>query len=89
MRSARAVPFEEDEWLGGVLTFGPGDDAPAVTVTMHDARCAMVNVDPDAGSSAPDMLKAVVRANRNNAGVYGTVTRVGRVAVGQSVALHR
>ena len=35
------------------------------------------------------MLKAAVRANQNNAGMYGTVTRVGQVAVGQMVALHR
>jgi hypothetical protein len=34
------------------------------------------------------VLKAVVRANQNNAGIYGTVTRVGRLAVGQTVRLH-
>jgi hypothetical protein len=33
------------------------------------------------------VLKAVVRANQNNAGIYGTVTRVGRLAVGQTVLL--
>ncbi len=89
VRSARAVPFEEDEWVGGVLTFGEGDDAPAVAVTMRDVRCAMVNFDPDGASPAPEVLKAAVRANQNNAGIYGTVTRVGRVAVGQRVGLHR
>ena len=89
VRSTRAVPFEEDEWLGGVLTFGEGDDAPAVTVTMRDVRCVMVNFDPDGGSSAPELLKAVVRANQNNAGIYATVTRIGRLAVGQTVVLHR
>ena len=89
VRSTRAVPFEEDEWLGGVLTFGEGDNAPAVSVTMRDARCAMVNFDPDAASPAPEVLKAVVRANQNNAGIYGTVTRVGQLAVGQPIVLHR
>jgi hypothetical protein len=49
----------------------------------------MVNLDPDGGSPAPDVLKAVARANQNNAGVYGTVTRIGRLAVGQTIALHR
>ncbi len=85
----RAVPFEEDQWLGGVLTFGEGDDAPAVTVTMRDSRCAMVNLAPDDASPSPEMLKAVVRANQNTAGVYGTVTRIGRLAVGQTIVLHR
>src|SRR5262249_7891708 len=29
VRLLRSVPFQEDEWLGGVLSFGNGDDAPA------------------------------------------------------------
>jgi uncharacterized protein YcbX len=89
VRSTRAVAFEEDEWLGGLLTFGEGPDAPAVAVTMHDVRCVMVNLDPDWGKSAPEVLKAVVRANENKAGIYGTVTRAGPLAVGQTVRLHR
>jgi uncharacterized protein len=88
VRLLRPVPFQEDEWLGGVLTFGEGDDAPAITVTMHDVRCSMVNLDPDSASSAPEVLKAVVRANQNNAGIYGAVTRIGRLAVGESIILH-
>jgi len=47
----------------------------------------MVNLDPDSASSAPEMLKAVVRANQNNAGIYGAVTRIGRLAVGQTIFL--
>jgi len=87
VRLLRAGPFQEDEWLGGVLSFGEGDDAPAIAVTMRDVRCSMVNLDPDTASPAPEMLKAVVRANQNNAGIYGTVTRIGRLAVGQTVLL--
>jgi len=89
VRSTRAVPFEEDEWLGGMLTFGEGDDAPAASVTIRDLRCVMVNIDPDHGSLAPEVLKAVGRANDTCAGIYATVTRIGRLAVGQRVVLHR
>jgi uncharacterized protein YcbX len=89
VRCHRAVPFEEDQWVGGVLAFGEADDAPAVTVTMRDIRCAMVNFDPDGASPAYEMLKAVVGANQNTAGIYGTITRIGRLAVGQTVVLHR
>lgn len=89
LRSTRSVPFEEDEWLGGALRFGDGDDAPVVSVTMRDLRCAMVNYDPDTAASSPEMMKAVVRMNDNHAGVYAAVTRIGRVAVGQTVTLHR
>lgn len=84
---ARSVPFEEDNWLGSVLSFGIGDDAPAITVTMRDVRCSMLNLDPDLASRAPEVLKAVVRANQNNAGIYGAVTRIGRLAVGQKIFL--
>jgi uncharacterized protein YcbX len=88
VRLLRSVPFQEDEWLGGVLSFGEGDDAPAITVTMSDDRCSMVNLDPDSASPAPEVLKAVVRANQNNAGIYGAVTRIGRLTVGQIIILH-
>jgi uncharacterized protein YcbX len=89
VRSTGQVPFEEDHWVGGVLSFGAAADAPAVTVTMRDIRCAMVNFDPDDGSTAPEVLKAVARAHQNTAGIYATVTRTGRLAVGQTVVLSR
>ena len=87
VRLLRSVPFQEDEWLGGALSFGEGDDAPAMAITMRDVRCSMVNLHPDSGSSAPEVLKAVVRANQNRAGIYGTVTRIGRLVVGQTIFL--
>jgi hypothetical protein len=73
--------------LGGVLTFGEGDDAPAITVTLLDVRCSMVNLDPDSASPAPEMLKAIVRTHQNTAGIYGTVTRTGQLATGQTIFL--
>ena len=87
VRLLRSVPFHEDAWLGDVLTFGEGDDAPAITVIMRDVRCSMVNLDPDSARPAPAMMKAVVRANQNTAGIYGAVTRIGRLAVGQTILL--
>ena len=81
----RAAPFQEDEWVGGVLSFGEGDDAPAITATMRDLRCSMVNLDPESARPAPEVMKAIVGANQNNAGVYGAVTRAGRLAVGQTI----
>jgi len=54
---------------------------------MRDARCSMVNLDPDSGGPAPEVLQAVVRANQNNAGIYGAVTRTGRLEIGQTVFL--
>ena len=84
----RPGPFREDEWVGGALSFGEGTDAPAVAVTMRDIRCSMVNFDPDSARPAPEVLKAVVRVHENTAGIYGAVTRVGRMAVGQPIFFH-
>ena len=89
VRSAREVPFEEDEWVGGMLAFGDRDDAPRVAVTLRDIRCAMLNFDPDDAGTSPEMLKAVVRTHENTAGIYGTVTRTGRIAAGDAVLLLR
>jgi len=89
VRLLRSLPFQEDEWLGGVLSFGEkdGDDGPAIAVTMRDVRCAMVNLDPDTARPAPEVLKAVVRVHQNTAGIYGAVTRTGRLAIGQTIFL--
>jgi uncharacterized protein YcbX len=88
VRLLRPKPFQEDAWVGGRLSFGEGDGSPAIAVTMRDLRCSMVNLDPESARPAPEVMKAIVRANENNAGIYGTVTRVGRVAVGERVFLH-
>ncbi len=87
VRPIKSSPFQEEVWLGGSLSFGEGIGAASVSVTLRDARCAVINFDPDSAKSSPEILKSVVRANANNAGVYGTVTRTGQVAVGQPVFL--
>ena len=85
VRLLQPAPFQEDQWLGGVLSFGEQDDAPAIIVTQRDVRCSMLNLDPDAARPAPEVLKAVVRVNQNHAGIYGGITRTGILAVGQRV----
>jgi len=87
VRLLRGGAFQEDAWVGGALMFGDAADAPAIHVTQRDVRCSMVNFDPDTAASAPRMLKTVVQVHDNTAGVYGTVTRVGRIAVGQAVVI--
>jgi hypothetical protein len=44
----------------------------------------MVNLDPDTARPAPEVMKAVVRANQNTAGIYSAVTLIGRLVVGQT-----
>ncbi len=78
-------PFLEDAWLGGTLLFGNVEPRPAVRVTARDVRCVMINLDPDTARHDAQMMKAVVRLNDNNAGVYGTVVQEGTLRVGDVV----
>ena len=87
VETERGGPFLEDAWVGGTLSFGDGDAPPAVSVTMRDRRCAMVNLDPDTAERDARVMKAVVRLNGNDAGVYATVVRCGPIRVGDRVRL--
>ncbi len=80
-------PFEEDNWVGSTFFFGDEPDAPAVSLTLRDKRCVMVNLDPDTALSDANVMKSIIKLNENNAGVYGTVTKIGNIIVGQKVYL--
>ena len=86
--SSRSVPFEEDEWVGGVLSFGATDSSAAIFVNNRDERCSMVNFDPDSARPAAEILKAIVQVRDNKTGVYGAVARRGQICVGQPVYFH-
>lgn len=79
--------FLEDGWIGGTLIFGDSEPRPAVSVTARDLRCVMVNFDPDTATQDARVMKTVVRLNKNNAGVYGTVMQTGTIRVGDPVRL--
>ena len=80
-------PFQEDEWVGRTLVFGDSDPQPAVSVTLRDERCVMINLDPDTARQNEHVMKTVIRLNNNNAGVYATVVRSGPIRVGDRVSL--
>ena len=80
-------PFIEDSWVGGRLVFGDNQVGPMLSVTMRDLRCIMINLHPDTAQQNSSLMKAVVRLNENNAGVYASVTRTGQISVAQTVSL--
>jgi uncharacterized protein YcbX len=82
-----AEPFEEDGWVGRTLIFGEANSGPALTVTMRDERCVMINLDPDTAERDSAVMKTVVRINQSYAGVYGTAVRAGELRIGQVVTL--
>jgi uncharacterized protein YcbX len=87
VETERCEPFLEDGWVGRTLVFGDSDSRPAVSVTMCDARCMMINLDPETGEQDARVMKTVVRLNKNNAGTYAIVVRSGTIRVGDRVNL--
>jgi hypothetical protein len=61
-------PFEEDDWVGGVLSFGDTNEAVTIAITNRDERCSMVNFDPDSARTDASVLKAIVKNRDNKAG---------------------
>jgi uncharacterized protein len=80
-------PFAEDQWVGKTLRFGTDDEGPAVSITMRDLRCVMINLDPATAESDTSVMKAALRLNTNHAGVYATVISSGEVRIDQKVYL--
>lgn len=80
-------PFAEDQWVGRTLRFGTDDDGPAVSVTMRDLRCVMINLDPETAEADSSVMKAALRLNANHAGVYATVIRSGELRIDQKIYL--
>ncbi|MEM7454757.1 MAG: MOSC N-terminal beta barrel domain-containing protein [Planctomycetota bacterium] len=75
-------PFGEDSWVGKTIIFGESTDSPSVLINKRDVRCKMIGLDPDTAEYNPEIVKTAVRLNENNAGVYATVLRPGRLKVG-------
>lgn len=78
-------PFAEDAWVGKIVRFKDDDSAAGISVSMRDIRCAMINIDPVTGISDPNVLKAAVRLNDNDAGVYASVMKAGVISVGDRI----
>jgi uncharacterized protein YcbX len=87
IETKEAAPFEEDRWVGKILEFGSAGTGPAISITLRDLRCAMLNLDPCTARANALVMKTAVRMNDNHAGVYGTVIRTGELGVGQVVRL--
>ena len=91
VETEKSEPFLENGWVGKTLVFGDPAEAiaslPAVSVTMPDLRCVMINLDPDTAVKDARLMNTVVRLNQNNAGVYAAVLRTGMIRVGDRVSL--
>lgn len=87
LEPANGEPFIEEQWIGRLLIVGEGDGAARVRLNRPDARCMIVNLDPDGPGQQPSVLREIVATRGNYVGVYASVERPGRVQIGDPVYL--
>jgi uncharacterized protein YcbX len=73
----------EAEWCGRTIEIGEA----AVRCEMPTVRCSMITQAQDGLPKDPSVLRTVVRDAGQNAGVYASIVRPGRIAVGDEVRL--
>jgi uncharacterized protein YcbX len=80
-------PYDEETWLGGLLTFGDRADSARIRANRKDPRCMMVNLDPGEATQNPAVLREIVRNREECVGLYATTEGVGTILVGDPVYL--
>ncbi len=76
--------FAEDELVGRKLRIGSSAE---IMVLERDPRCKMISLDPDTGEHNPEVLRKVVQAHANFAGVYCAVLVEGILTKSDSIEL--
>jgi uncharacterized protein YcbX len=89
VETAGGQPYEEEDWLGGLLVFGDGDDGARIRANRKDPRCMMVNLDPEQAVQNPAVLREIVRNREECVGLYATTEAPGLVRVGDPIRLVR
>ncbi|MEV6600538.1 MOSC domain-containing protein [Actinoplanes sp. NPDC051346] len=75
--------FSEDGWSGRRLRLGPD---VVLRVVRPLTRCVMIDMAQDRAAGRNDLLKVLAERHEMTFGVFATVERPGRVAVGSDVA---
>lgn len=76
--------FAEDNFVGRRLRIG---SKAIIMVLERDPRCKMISLDPDTGEHNPEILRKVVKAHDNFAGVYCAVLVEGLLKKGDLIEL--
>ena len=74
-------PEQELRWLGRVIRAGDAE----LEVVDRCERCKVITMDPDTTEATPELLRLLVEKHDERLGVYCTVVRPGRIAVGDFV----
>jgi uncharacterized protein len=76
--------FAEDEFVGRRIRIGSHAE---MAILERDPRCKAISLDPDTGEHNPEVLRQVVKAHANLAGVYCAVLVEGVLTKGDSIDL--
>jgi uncharacterized protein YcbX len=82
--AAKSNGFAEDQFIGRRLRIGA---KATLMILERDPRCKMISLDPDSGEHNPEVLRQVVQAHSNFAGVYGAVLVEGLLQKGDAIEL--
>ena len=75
--------FIENEWRGRTIEVGQA----AFRCEVPTVRCSMTTQEQEGLPKDPSVLRTIVRDADQNVGVYASVTRAGRVEIGDEVRL--
>lgn len=89
IETTQNMPYEEEEWLDGVLTFGTGSDGARIRLNRRIQRCAMITIDPETAVKDPAILKTVAQQRDNCTGVYASTEKPGYIRVGAPIFLNQ
>jgi uncharacterized protein len=87
IETVKGLPFEEDSWIGKLLSFGDTEEGAIIAVVKPDNRCATVDLDPESGNHNSSILKSVVKNHDKNLGVYCAIVKEGKIKTGDSIYL--
>jgi uncharacterized protein YcbX len=82
--AAGSSGFAEDNFVGRRLRIG---SKATVTVLERDPRCKMISLDPETGEHNPRVLRHVVQAHDNYAGLYCAALIEGLLKKGDPIEL--
>jgi uncharacterized protein len=93
VRTVSEGAFNEDGWLGKILTFGDRPNSARVIVVKRDKRCETINMNPDTTQRSPEILKGLadlrgkefVQKFGVTMGVYASIAQEGTIEVGDRV----
>jgi uncharacterized protein len=85
IETVNGLPYEEDSWIGKLLSFGDTEDGAIIAVVKPDHRCATIDLDPETGEHNSSILKSVVKTHDKNLGVYCTIVKEGIIRMGDTI----